>query len=362
MVLSAPVVHQRSSSLPNAFAAPVPPLKVHKTKKIGTQELLTPKSADVLYFNEDQKSLKSPISYPRRHDEHTYRHDHENPPDSYRQRVDTWLSVQATIDGPEMSSPVSPGKFNTPPPRPQRDDISLLSPQTTLEASPPALEFSSSSSDISLDDVHLTQLVNRHNCIRELYYSERQFCRELSAMVKIYNMYGERLGISESKLAQLFSNISHVLDISIGFLSILEAHIPVNILTSRYAIDEREQKNNLGKAMRLFLNSSMYKVFEIYTRYNKRQLKVYGKLLRDPSSIVSEGTLNEYLFEASYGSTKLPFHSLLIKPTQRLGQYPIYLKSILQNTPSEHPDHDDLRAAYTRACSYCEWINARLEC
>ncbi|NXR89934.1 ITSN2 protein, partial [Hypocryptadius cinnamomeus] len=74
----------------------------------------------------------------------------------------------------------------------------------------------------------------------------------------------------------------------------------------------------------------------------------------------------------------MPLSSFLLKPMQRITRYPLLIKSILENTPENHPDHSNLRLALERAEELCsqvnegvrekensdrlEWIQAHVQC
>ncbi|NXB79467.1 ITSN2 protein, partial [Donacobius atricapilla] len=74
----------------------------------------------------------------------------------------------------------------------------------------------------------------------------------------------------------------------------------------------------------------------------------------------------------------MPLSSFLLKPMQRITRYPLLIKSILESTPENHPDHSNLRLALERAEELCsqvnegvrekensdrlEWIQAHVQC
>ncbi|NXW36537.1 ITSN2 protein, partial [Phaetusa simplex] len=53
----------------------------------------------------------------------------------------------------------------------------------------------------------------------------------------------------------------------------------------------------------------------------------------------------------------MPLSSFLLKPMQRITRYPLLIKSILENTPENHPDHSNLRLALERAEELCSQVN-----
>uniref|UniRef100_A0A493TV64 Intersectin 2 n=1 Tax=Anas platyrhynchos platyrhynchos TaxID=8840 RepID=A0A493TV64_ANAPP len=53
----------------------------------------------------------------------------------------------------------------------------------------------------------------------------------------------------------------------------------------------------------------------------------------------------------------MPLSSFLLKPMQRITRYPLIIKSILENTPENHPDHSNLRLALERAEELCSQVN-----
>uniref|UniRef100_A0A8C3I9X6 Intersectin 2 n=1 Tax=Chrysemys picta bellii TaxID=8478 RepID=A0A8C3I9X6_CHRPI len=53
----------------------------------------------------------------------------------------------------------------------------------------------------------------------------------------------------------------------------------------------------------------------------------------------------------------MPLSSFLLKPMQRITRYPLLIKSILENTPENHPDHSNLKLALERAEELCSQVN-----
>uniref|UniRef100_A0A8C3KVW4 Intersectin 2 n=1 Tax=Calidris pygmaea TaxID=425635 RepID=A0A8C3KVW4_9CHAR len=53
----------------------------------------------------------------------------------------------------------------------------------------------------------------------------------------------------------------------------------------------------------------------------------------------------------------MPLSSFLLKPMQRITRYPLIIKSILENTPENHPDHSNLKLALERAEELCSQVN-----
>uniref|UniRef100_A0A8C4VR45 Intersectin 2 n=1 Tax=Gopherus evgoodei TaxID=1825980 RepID=A0A8C4VR45_9SAUR len=53
----------------------------------------------------------------------------------------------------------------------------------------------------------------------------------------------------------------------------------------------------------------------------------------------------------------MPLSSFLLKPMQRITRYPLLIKSILENTPENHPDHNNLKLALERAEELCSQVN-----
>ncbi|KAJ6659635.1 hypothetical protein lerEdw1_018604 [Lerista edwardsae] len=74
----------------------------------------------------------------------------------------------------------------------------------------------------------------------------------------------------------------------------------------------------------------------------------------------------------------MPLSSFLLKPMQRITRYPLLIKSILENSPETHPDHNNLKLALECAEELCfqvnegvrekenserlEWIQSHVQC
>ncbi|PSN50566.1 Intersectin-1 [Blattella germanica] len=53
----------------------------------------------------------------------------------------------------------------------------------------------------------------------------------------------------------------------------------------------------------------------------------------------------------------MPLSSFLIKPMQRITKYPLLIKKILDYTPSNHPDRQNLQEALSKAEEFCTQVN-----
>lgn len=60
-----------------------------------------------------------------------------------------------------------------------------------------------------------------------------------------------------------------------------------------------------------------------------------------------------------YGSDRLGFYGLMVKPVQRFPQFILLLQDLLANTPSEHQDRLSLELALTQLECLAEALNER---
>ncbi|XP_021964596.1 intersectin-2 isoform X1 [Folsomia candida] len=96
--------------------------------------------------------------------------------------------------------------------------------------------------------------------------------------------------------------------------------------------------------------------FTIYIRFCSAQLRS-AALLQNKCESSTE--FKEYCksLQGNPNTKSLPLSSFLIKPMQRITKYPLLVKKIMESTPDEHPDRQNLEEALIKAEELCAQVN-----
>lgn len=208
----------------------------------------------------------------------------------------------------------------------------------------------------------------RHNCIRELYGTERQFCQDMSIVVKMYMCSGADVALAPNVVETLFSNVTEILDVSLSLVAMIEKEVGHYILQGPNDIFSdmaADAEVHIGRAMANFFTSDLYEVYERYTHENPAQMdtcfKLSGTKTHAPPPQEAKW-LAQCTRKAANFTTAWSLDALLIKPVQRLGKYPLFLQNLLEATDPAHSDYHDIETALRRSKLYIECINARFGC
>lgn len=129
---------------------------------------------------------------------------------------------------------------------------------------------------------YLKNVINKQNVIREMYFTEWQFAQDMAVVVRIYMCSSASANLTEKQMEVLFSNVTHIMDISLGIFHTLTGLIPQRFLegsgkiTSEDVIANDELK--IGHAMCLSFNGEFYNQYEHYISHNKEQMDMYYAL------------------------------------------------------------------------------------
>lgn len=117
--------------------------------------------------------------------------------------------------------------------------------------------------------------------------------------------------------------------------------------------DEKDRTTTIG---RTFLANRL-QIEKVYGSYLKNHDAANKRLSAIQNTTTVKCWLDECHANASDITSAWDLDSLLVKPTQRVGKYPLLLKQLLETTPPEHPDYEDLKAAVDDFISMLTRIN-----
>ncbi|RDA96079.1 hypothetical protein CP533_5865, partial [Ophiocordyceps camponoti-saundersi (nom. inval.)] len=261
-----------------------------------------------------------------------------------------------------VSSEKEIDEFASPLQTPQSMDMAL----PTTEA--PEARFSNGSMTDSVtkpavqesDSKERHRLVQRRNVIKELIDTEAVFVRDMNIVEEIYKGTAEACPELDSKTVKLiFRNSDEIIQFHTQFLrelkeAVASVYVPV---TGRSSLargdsqaserghgdpqDSRDRATCLGP---VFQNNveSMRLAHEGFLRNSDHAAKRLIQIQQDATVKV---WLNECNEVAKDLTAAWDLDSLLIKPMQRITKYPNLIITLLQHTPSDHPDREALLAA-----------------
>lgn len=222
------------------------------------------------------------------------------------------------------------------------------------------------------------KLRKRRHVIKELMDTEKTFGRDMLVIVDIYKATTSSCAIlTQEDVKILFGNSDQIGRFSMGFLdSLKQAGRSVYVMpkterskkqsddqqanrvfpagTAQTASDdqssmhdpdivdaEADRQTSIGKVFKAHIDE----MEQVYTQY----LKNHNAANRKLQSLQSEPQVEIWL-KACYQwaddlTTAWNLDSLLVKPVQRILKYPLLLQSLIEATPEDHPDREDLLEA-----------------
>lgn len=105
--------------------------------------------------------------------------------------------------------------------------------------------------------------------------------------------------------------------------------------------DEKDRTTLIGK---VFI-ANMVRMEQIYGTYLKNHDAANQRLVSLQGTVTVKCWLDECHANASDITSAWDLDSLLVKPTQRVAKYPMLLQQLLETTPADHPDHENLKTA-----------------
>jgi hypothetical protein len=89
--------------------------------------------------------------------------------------------------------------------------------------------------------------------------------------------------------------------------------------------------------------SKQFEAFEVYALYCQNQ---YAAKLAYNSKMSEPTVFNEFVKSKANRSRRLDFWSFLDAPRRRIAKYPLLIKSLLECTPQDHADYQNMKEAY----------------
>eukprot|EP00039_Didymoeca_costata_P012040 m.172288 g.172288 ORF g.172288 m.172288 type:complete len:1046 (+) comp15366_c0_seq1:261-3398(+) len=168
----------------------------------------------------------------------------------------------------------------------------------------------------------------------ELIRTEEDYVDDLRKAIEFYlRPMRQRIGtlFADHTLAAIFSNLEQIATRHAKFLEDLKEVGVYNVANS------------------IVKNADAFRVYVTYCRNHKRAGDVYQEIAQDMQV--------KMFFEASFQLAGKQLEPLLLKPIQRICQYPLLVGKILEYTPKEHPDRPMVERAMDIAQENATHIN-----
>lgn len=210
-----------------------------------------------------------------------------------------------------------------------------------------------------LPDKERHRLIQRRNVIRELLDTEAVFVRDMNIVEEIYKGTAEACPKLDTKtVKQIFRNTDDIIAFHTAFLAqvreaVSSVYVPkggrspqpgeVAPDTSKGSeiSDAKDREVLLGPVFSENIEQ-MKMAHEGFLRSSDQAAKRLIQIQQDPTVKVWLNECNEVAKELT---AAWDLDSLLIKPMQRITKYPNLIITILQHTPSDHPDREALASA-----------------
>lgn len=278
------------------------------------------------------------------------------------------------------SSRPSTDSQRQPPPLPASQSMSSFAESSRQASSEIGADGTSKAAKAGSPSPEQKRLQRRRHIIRELLDTEYSYHQDLKIIEDIYKATVSELVTPEDKKT-LFGNCDDIERFSLKFYDQLrKAAVPVyapskgvrwgnrrgsmsttqsdatgpgSVLSSDAVDEERDRTTFVGK---IFLDN-LQRMEMLYGAYLKNHDAANQRL----SSLQSNPTVKCWLEECHNNASDITsawdLDSLLVKPTQRVSKYPLILQQLLETTPTEHPDHEPLKAASKDSVAMLTRIN-----
>ncbi|UJO16888.1 Dynamin-binding protein [Fulvia fulva] len=117
--------------------------------------------------------------------------------------------------------------------------------------------------------------------------------------------------------------------------------------------DEKDRTTTIGRTFLM----NLAQMEQVYGAYLRNHDAANQRLSAIQNIMTVKCWLDECHANASDITAAWDLDSLLVKPTQRVAKYPMLLQQLLETTPADHPDHEDLKTAAKDAISMLTRIN-----
>jgi hypothetical protein len=222
------------------------------------------------------------------------------------------------------------------------------------------------------------RLSKRRHIIKELIDTENSYHQDLKIIEDIYKATCTPELVAPEDKKILFGNCDEIEKFAIYFYDELrkaatQVYVPpksqrwgtrrnsfsttqsdntTNAFTD--AVDDEKDRTSLIGSVFL---ANMVTMEQVYGTYLKNHDAANQRLAALQGTPTVKCWLDECHANASDITAAWDLDSLLVKPTQRVAKYPMLLQQLLETTPADHPDHENLKTAVKDSIAMLTRIN-----
>ena len=187
----------------------------------------------------------------------------------------------------------------------------------------------------------------RQQRIQELIATEEAYVSDLEILITVFKepLFNSR-ALSPAEVDAIFVNVEQLLATNKKFVKALKRRRRESVQSGIGGIE------SIGD----IIASNLSKMEQVYSRFCSRQLTA-AKLIQRKTE--ENGYFTDMAKKCAQDERckGLPLSSFLLKPTQRVTKYPDLVAKILERTPPEHEDHENMRNACDWAQYLCNKVN-----
>ncbi|MBE7181735.1 MAG: hypothetical protein INR71_11120, partial [Terriglobus roseus] len=211
------------------------------------------------------------------------------------------------------------------------------------------------------------RLNKRRHIITEIVTTEKSHKSDLAVVEELY-IGTSKTQVSLADRTTLFGNWAEIAGFTAKFYrALVEAASPVHYKhmdldgegwdrSSDLVKEQRDAATFIGATFRQY-SKAIGEVYGRYIRSQKRSSELLAQLQQDPKAMVWFELVQAELESLERSAWNLD--AFLVKPLQRLTKYPLLLKTLLDSTPTDHSDYEDLKIAYEALDDEIKAINDR---
>ncbi|KAG1699640.1 Intersectin-1 [Nymphon striatum] len=214
-----------------------------------------------------------------------------------------------------------------------------VQPMVDTDQSPSSNQWISDNIAMKLDPIER----KRQNHIHELIETEQNYMEDMSIVIKVfYEPLKQASVLTANELQTIFVNWNELIICNVKILKALRVRKKMN---SGFVI------NMIGDIL-----CETIPHLTPYIRFCSCQLNA-AALIQQKTEKSPEFKAVAKKCASDSRAKGMPLSSFLLKPMQRITKYPLFIKKILEYTPSTHPDYNNLKDALHQAEQKCSEVN-----
>eukprot|EP00727_Mastigamoeba_balamuthi_P008684 m51a1_g4438 putative domain containing protein (648) ;mRNA; f:101111-103633 len=195
----------------------------------------------------------------------------------------------------------------------------------------------------ALADARQSRENHRHNVVAELSATEDDYLKDLLVMQNVWEPEMKKAGVvSQQDLHVMFSTM--------GQLVMLASELSKHLAAAKSLPGPEQRVGEIFKKNIPFM--------KVYIEYAVSQVQA-TEIIQNAAKSSKFRDFMEKLRAAQPAVRGMDVTAYLIKPTQRITKYPLFLADLIKHTPQDHPDYKGLEEALEAMRDLLKMINRR---